>query len=415
MNPFLAGLTCVLCGRSYSPGEVEYVCPHCGPQGILEVGYRYGELSAALGKENFQGNPRLDIWRYLPLLPVGRDELPALQTGWTPLYRATELGKSLGVSDLFVKDDSRNPTASLKDRASAVVLARALQKGVKEVTCASTGNAASSLAGLAASCGLSTYIFVPETAPRAKVAQLLAFGATVFSVQGSYDDAFELSMKATAAFGWYNRNTGYNPYTVEGKKTVALEIAEQLGWRAPDVVVVPVGDGCIISGVWKGFLDLHRMGWIDRLPRLVAAQASGSDAVKRALESDGVIRPVKAHTVADGISVDLPRVGTMAVRYIKASGGGAVAVDDSEILQAIPRLARAVGVFAEPSGAIVLPALERALQVGLVTPSDTVVLLVTGSGLKNIEAVLSAVGQPVTVKADLEDVREKLARHAGHS
>jgi threonine synthase len=409
MNPLVDKLTCVLCGRWYLPQQVEYVCPHCGPSGVLEVSYKYDTLQQVLGKENFQGNPRMDIWRYLPLLPVERAPLPPIQVGQTPLYRATTLGLALGMSRLFIKDDSRNPTASLKDRASAVVVAQALQHGIREVTCASTGNAASSLAGLAASAGIRSYIFVPETAPRAKVAQLLAFGATVFAVRGTYDDAFELSMKASASLGWYNRNTGYNPYTVEGKKTVAFEMAEQLDWQAPDVVVVPVGDGCIISGVWKGFLDLYQIGWIDRLPRLIAAQAEGSDAIKRALESDGIVRPVKAQTVADGISVDLPRVGTMAVKYIRASGGAAVAVSDDEILKAIPRLAQATGIFAEPSGAIVLPALEEALKRGLISPSETVVILVTGSGLKNVEAALKAVGSPLSVGTDLDDVKASLA------
>lgn len=410
MNPFVDKLTCVMCHREYPADRVEYACPHCGPQGILEVGYRYEELGQVLGKENFQGNPSLSMWRYLPLLPVNRAPLPPLQVGWTPLYRPAGLARALGMPNLLLKDDSRNPTGSLKDRASALVVARALQRGIQKVTCASTGNAASSLAGLAASAGIDSYIFVPEAAPKAKIAQLLAFGATVFAVQGSYDDAFELSMQASATLGWYNRNTGFNPYTVEGKKTVALEIAEQLGWKAPDAVVVPVGDGCIISGVWKGFLDLHKMGWIDSLPRLVAAQAAGSDAIKRALEGDGIIRPVKAQTVADGISVDLPRVGTMAVNYIKASGGSAVAVDDTEILGAIPRLAKATGIFAEPSAAIVLPALEEALQRGLVSPTETVVLLVTGSGLKNVEAALRAVGTPWSVKASLEEVKALLAQ-----
>ncbi len=411
-SPFLSHLACTSCEATYQPEAVEYSCPVCGPSGVLEMHYDYDGLRRTLDRQQLDTNLRRDIWRYLPLLPVANEPLPPLQVGWTPLYRAEALGRQIGVPNLYIKDDTRNPTASLKDRASAVVVARALQKGWKETTCASTGNAASSLAGLAASAGLRSYIFVPKTAPQAKVAQLLVFGATVFAVRGSYDDAFELSMKASEALGWYNRNTGYNPYTVEGKKTVGLEIAEQLSWRVPDVIVVPVGDGCIISGVWKGFLDLYRLGWIERLPRLIAAQATGSDAIKRALEGDGTVRPVAARTIADGISVDMPRVGTMAVKYIRASGGGAVSVDDDKIVAAIPRIGRSTGIFAEPSGAIVLPALEAALEHHLVDPSETVVLLVTGSGLKNVDAALRVVPPPFKVNPTLEDVMAALAKRS---
>src|SRR3989475_3863576 len=320
--------------------------------------------------------------------------MPPLAIGGTPLYQVERLRKYLGMSDLWLKDDTRNPSASLKDRASIIAVTRA--EG-KTVACASTGNAASSLAVQAASVGLPCYIFVPYNSPRAKIVQLLMCGATVFAVQGSYDDAFDLCIEACNTFGWYNRNTGYNPYLVEGKKTVGLEIAEQLQWQVPESVLVPTGDGCIISGVYRGFEDFYRLGMIDRIPRMIAVQAEGSPAIVRALEGDGVVRPYPAHTIADGISVGLPRNGTMAVKVIRESGGFGVTVSDEEILTAEKELARLTGVFAEPSGAASYAGLLRLLSEGRIERDERVVLLVTGSGLKSIDAVVEAAGSVMPI------------------
>jgi threonine synthase len=304
------------------------------------------------------------------------------------------LRDKLGMSDLWLKDDTRNPSASLKDRAS--IIAVILAEG-RTVACASTGNAASSLAVQSAAVGLPCYIFVPQNAPRAKIVQLLMCGATVFSVDGSYDDAFDLCIEACNAFGWYNRNTGYNPYLVEGKKTVGLEIAEQLSWHVPDTVLVPTGDGCIISGVYRGFEDLYRLGMTNHLPRLIAVQAAGSPAIVRALESDGIVRPYPANTIADGISVGLPRNGAMAVRHIRASGGFGITVTDAEILTAEKELAMYTGVFAEPSGAASYAGLLRLLADGKIAKDERVVLLVTGSGLKSIDAVVNSAGSVIPI------------------
>jgi threonine synthase len=320
--------------------------------------------------------------------------------GWTPLFGAPLLARALGVRELLVKDDGKNPSASFKDRASAVALARARELGHELVTGASTGNAAGATAALAAPCGLRARIFVPKSAPRAKVAQLLTFGAEVLAVDGTYDQAFDLCLEATRRFGWYNRNTGFNPYTREGKKTVSFEICEQLGFSVPDLVVVPVGDGNIISGVWKGFVELHALGLIDRLPRLLAAQAAGSDAIVRALEGDGVVRPVAGDTVADSISVSLPRDGDAAVRAVRDSQGLGVRVPDEEILAAIPTLARGSGVFAEPAAAAGYAALVSAARAGRLDPSWRVLLLVTGSGLKDVAAAMRVAGEPRVIGAD---------------
>ena len=394
-------LQCVLCGARYDPAEVTYTCPACGPLGVLEVQYDYERIAQRISLTTLAEDRDPTFWRYRALLPISysHKDTPALAIGGTPLYAVKRLREYLGMEDLWLKDDSRNPSASLKDRASIVAVLRA--EG-RTVACASTGNAASSLAVQAAAVGLPCYIFVPHNAPRAKIVQLLMCGATVFAVQGSYDDAFDLCIEACNTFGWYNRNTGYNPYLVEGKKTVGLEIAEQLEWQVPDSVLVPTGDGCIISGVYRGFEDFYRLGMIDRIPRMIAVQAEGSPAIVRALEGDGVVRPYPAQTIADGISVGLPRNGTMAVKVIRESGGFGITVSDEEILTAEKELAMLTGVFAEPSGAAGYAGLLRLLNEGKIARDERTVLLVTGSGLKSIDAVVGTAGSVAPIKKGVE-------------
>ncbi|HNW44913.1 MAG TPA: threonine synthase, partial [Elusimicrobiales bacterium] len=312
-------LQCIRCGKDHKFPDTKYNCSACG--GNLQVLYDYNLIKKRLNYDVLKDNNERSIWRYLDILPVaGIKNIPPVQVGWTPLYRAEKLGAEAGVSNLYIKDDGRNPSASFKDRASAVVTARALELKEKVITTASTGNAASSLACLTASLDMKTVIFVPETAPAAKVAQLLVFGAIVIMVKGTYDDAFDLCLKASAEYGWYNRSTGINALTREGKKTCSFEICEQLNWETPDKVFVSVGDGNIISGIWKGFVEFHRLGIIERLPQLVAVQAEGSDAVKRAFESGGDIQPVSGKTIADSISVSVPRDGLAAVQAALESG-----------------------------------------------------------------------------------------------
>src|SRR3989440_5514335 len=326
-------LQCVLCGNSYDPAEVAYTCPACGPSGVLAVHYDYEQIAPHISRMQLAENHEHTAWRYRALLPISysQKDVPPLAVGGTPLYAVERLRSYLGMSDLWLKDDTRNPSASLKDRASMIAVT--LAKG-KTVACASTGNAASSLAVQAAAVGLPCYIFVPHNAPRAKVVQLLMCGATVFAVNGSYDDAFDLCIEACNTFGWYNRNTGYNPYLVEGKKTAGLEIAEQLAWQVPDTVLVPTGDGCIISGVYRGFEDFYLLGMIGSIPRLLAVQGESSPAIVRALEGDGVVRACEAQTIAEGIPVGLPRNGAMAVCHIRASGGAGGEGPLGEILRA---------------------------------------------------------------------------------
>lgn len=398
------GFKCVLCGAEYDIGQVEYVCPKHGNEGVLDVVYDYGFIRRHLSKEGLANNRDYSIWRYANLLPIANRELaPPLQVGWTPLYHAQRLGAQMGLTQLYVKDDGRNPSASFKDRASAVGIVKAREFGKDIITAASTGNAASSLACLAASVGLTTYIFVPERAPQAKVAQLLIFGANVIMVRGTYDQAFDLCLQASAEYGWYSRNTAYNPYLSEGKKTAALEICEQLGWQAPDKIFVAVGDGCIIGGLWKGLRDLHALGCINRLPQLIGVQAEGSAVLVKAWqEGTETITPIVPQTIADSISVGVPRDAVKALRAVRESGGQFVAVSDAEILEAMRILARGSGVFGEPAGVTGFAGLRKLLAQGRVDPHEQIVVLVTGNGLKDVQSAIQAAGKPHVIEPTID-------------
>ena len=404
----ILGLKCMLCGAEYAANEVEYVCPKHGNEGILDVIYDYNAIRRHMSKEKLADNHDYSIWRYADLLPiVNRQWIPNLQVGWTPLYAVPRLRAQMGLAHLYIKDDGRNPTASFKDRASAVGIVKARERGKDIMTAASTGNAASSLAGLAASVGLTTYIFVPERAPQAKVAQLLIFGANVIMVRGTYDQAFDLCLQASARYGWYSRNTAYNPYLSEGKKTAALEICEQLGWQPPDKVFVAVGDGCIIGGLWKGFKDLYALGFIERLPQLIGVQAEGSAVLVKAWqEGTETITPIVPNTLADSISVGVPRDAIKALRAVRESGGQFVAVSDEEILEAMRVLGRNAGIFAEPAGATGFAGLRKLLQQGQINPAERIVVLVTGNGLKDVQSAIQAVGKPYVIEPTMEALHQ---------
>ena len=409
-------LRCVVCGEGYAPGAVTYTCPACGEVGTLDVLYDYGALRARLDRDALRNVREATLWRYRELMPVQPDtKVPLLPVGWTPLLDSSRLAQDLGVRRAWVKDDGKNPTASLKDRASVMVVTRALEQGYSVVTTASTGNAAAALAGVGASVqdgAMQIIIFVPAAAPEAKIAQLLVYGATVLLVEGSYDVAFDLCMTVSQEEGLYCRNTGVNPFTTEGKKTVAYEMAEQMGWQVPDVVVVSVGDGSIIGGVHRGFWELHQLGWIERIPRLIGVQAAGSSALVHAWENGlnaSEMQPMPAETVADSISAGLPRDRAKALRAVRETEGAFLAVDDENIVRAIPQLARLTGVFAEPAAAAVYAGAKRAVQSDLIRPDETVALLVTGNGLKDIKRAQQAVGGALKVRPDLAAVRQVLA------
>ena len=392
------------CGESVDPEGVHYLCAKCG--GNLDVIYDYDAVKKEWSDSNIEESAEMSIWRYAPLLPVEPISLGGLRVGWTPLIESVRLSKELGIPGLYLKDDTQNPTASLKDRATAIALARCEVNGVEIVTCASTGNAASSLAGLGAAVGRKVKIFVPENAPSAKVSQMLLYGADVYKIKGSYDDALDLCIKTTYEFGWYNRSSGFNPYLSEGKKTVAFEICEQLNWNVPDIIIVPVGDGCIISGVYKGFYDLREIGVIDRLPRLIAVQSEGANSIVEAFMGDGEIEATNGNTIADGIAVKMPREGFKALRAIKNTNGHALDVSDEEILDAVRSLSSEAGIFVEPAAAAALAGLRKALEINVLTKDEKIVLLLTGHGLKAPEAAIGKM-QATLIEPDLSEVRKK--------
>lgn len=428
--PFITELRCLRCGATYAPDEIDYVCPHHTNQGSdlgsLDVRYDYDAIAAVTSPAQIAADPDRSIGRYWALLPIAdRRSLSPLAVGNTPLTHARRLGASIGLNDLYVKDDGRNPSASLKDRASAIAVARAQEAGRPIIATASTGNAAAALAAQCAAAGQENVIFVPKTAPQAKIAQLLIYGSTVLAIDGTYDQAFDLCVEACNEFGWYNRNTGYNPYMSEGKKTVSFEIAEQLtslrftssrftssrftGYQVPDAVFVSVGDGCIIGGVHKGFKDLLALGWIERMPRIYGVQSTRSPALYNAwTQGLEIPEPVHADTRADSISVDAPRDPVKALNAVRQTGGAFLAVEDEAILEAMLPLARLGAVFAEPAGATAYAGLVQALSDGLIQADETVVVINTGSGLKDVNAAIQVTGGVTVIEPTLEAVRGAL-------
>ena len=410
----VTGLRCIHCGKHYDVVEVDYYCPICGYEdGILDVEYDYSAASSELNPDTLRRSGVFSMWRYLPLLPVEDvEKIQHLQVGWTPLYETGKLAAELGVARLFVKDEGRNPTASFKDRASAMGVIKALEKGTDRITCASTGNAASSLAGFAAAAGLPATIFVPERAPQAKVAQLLVFGAQVFAVRGTYDEAWELCMAAAAEFGWYNRNCAINPYLIEGKKTVSIELVDQLvmqyGGVVPDWVVVSVGDGCTVGGVWKGLVEMHKLGLLPRLPKVLGVQAEGCKPFLTAWRDNTALKPTEANTLADSIAVGHPRNFRKGMKAITESGGAFISVTDEEILWSIRTMARKAAVFGEPAGVAGVAGVKKAVKQGVIAATDSVALLVTGNGLKDIQSAVQAAGVPTYIAPELSAVRSAL-------
>ena len=408
----IAYFTCSICGSTYSSQEVQYNCPRDG--GNLDVHCDFESADNKPSMESILLSSEQSIWRFAPLLPVpdpGYARTPLHQVGMTPVYQPETLREQLGLQHLWIKDESRNPSASFKDRASAVVVAHALQTQQEVIIAASTGNAGAAMACMAASVGMRAIILAPRTAPPAKVAQLLVFGAHVILVDGNYDQAFDLSIAASQTFGWYNRNTGYNPFTAEGKKTAAFEIWEQvlrqLDPAAPPLTIyIPVGDGNIISGVYKGFQDLLSLGWIERFPRLIGVQAEGSAAIANAyLAGKATVEPVNAVTIADSISVDLPRDGRRALRAVRETHGMFIKISDEEILKSIATLGK-VGIFVEPAAAAAYAGLVRAVADGQQDPAGPILVLCTGSGLKDINAAMRSMPAAPVIEPTIQALRK---------
>lgn len=407
---FVTGLKCVCCDRVFST-RVPYTCPRCGVTGILDVQYDYAAIRRRLTRKAL-AKRALTHWRYGELIPVSaRAVRPNLAVGWTPVVQSSALAKHLGLRTLYLKDDGRNPTGSFKDRASSVGVTLALEKRRKVIACASTGNAASSLAGMAASVSLRSAIFVPQQAPEPKVTQLLIFGATVFRVRGSYAAAYDLCQQACERWGWYNRNCAVNPYLVEGKKTCGLEICEQLGWQPPDWVVVSVGDGCTIASTWKAFREMKTLGLIRRTPKMLGVQAEGAAPITAAFRTGSALQPVEPRTLADSIAVGVPRNWKKAVNAVGESGGTMINVSDEEILEAMRFTGRLSGIFAEPAAAAAVAGLRRAVAEGVVPQSASALVVITGSGLKDIRSAVTAVSPPHEVMPDMDQLAALVKEH----
>ena len=397
---------CMKCGKDFPPKVDRYVCDVCGTEGILDIVYDYRRVS--MSPEKLKANPDQSLWRYRALLPVADDvRLSPLHVGWTPMYRLPLVEENLHIHRVFIKDDGRNPTASLKDRASAVGVAKALEAKAKAICAASTGNAASSLAGFAASLGIPAVIFVPKRAPKAKVCQLLIYGAKTIIVDDSYDVAFDLSVQATAKYGFYSRNCAYNPYLIEGKKTAAFEMWEQMGFQIPDRVYVSIGDGCITSSLYKGFYDLMALKLIDRLPRIVAVQASGCNPVEVAFKT-GEFKAQNGNTIADSIAVGIPRNRLKAMRALKESKGDCISVSEEAIKAALVDMPRTAAVFGEPAGVTAWAGFLQDAKANKIGNTETVIVLNTGNGLKDIDSALSVCQLPSPIAPNMEAVGKAL-------
>jgi len=400
---------CSTCGKTYRRDEVRYLCPACAKQyrpgiplaGVLSVRFDYG----AIRKKFKKANPDWSLFS-----AVETKHYPAYPVGGTPFHLVEALGRELRCENLWVKNDGLNPSGSLKDRASFLVVAEAARVGEKCIVTASTGNAASALAAVCAAAGRQAIILVPETAPKAKLAQMLLYGARVIPIKGTYDDAFRLSLEYTARRGGLNRNTAYHPLTIEGKKSVGLEILQQNKFRTPDVILVPAGDGVIISGVFKAFYDAKAAGLISELPRLVCVQAATSAAIHHYITRGTYRNADRPDTIANSISVSIPSNAHLARAAVRESGGFSVTVTDAEILDGQKLLAAKAGVFAEPAAAATVAALKKLRKARLLDGKEQTVLLITGHGLKDVDAALKGVPLPAPVEPTMKGIVSLMAQ-----
>ncbi len=388
---------CFNCKKEFSSKVIEkefhYLCPECGKaeknkplEGVLEIVYDYETLKKKLSKEEFLKLTPGKFWLYPDLWPINFKNFKDDQLIKLALPSDQLLKYTIDKREFWILDDTRNPTLSYKDRASSLVALKALELGITEIAAASTGNAGSSLAGICARLGLKARIYVPKNIPEAKRIQIEAYGAELIVVDGDYDKAFDVCLEESKKNNWYNRNTAYNPLTIEGKKSAAYDIFISSQGNIPDVIFVPVGDGVIISGIYKGFKELLALNWIDKLPKLIAVQSTGSDALVRYLNT-GKFEYKPANTIADSISAGAPRNLYMAADAVKKSNGFAIAVTDEEILSAQKEFIKQTGILCEPSSASVYAAYKKLLSTDKLNSSDKHLLLITGNGLKDIESL----------------------------
>jgi len=396
---------CVSCGWVYDITKDLMLCPECREEniegkplkGILKV-----QLPERL-KNSLRGKEKINIF---DLLPVEEKYFPSIKVGDTPLIQAKNIQKGLGFDNIYLKFDGTNPTGSFKDRASYLVSAFAKKNNVNEIVVASTGNAASSMSGIAAAAGQKAFIFMPESAPRAKLVQCLQYGAELIPIKGDYDKAFDLSLKFSEKTGFLSRNTAYNPMTIEGKKTASIELVGQLHGKEIGHVFVPVGDGVVLNGVIKGFTDLKYLGIINKIPKIVGVQAEKSSFIYNAFYNNKFELSYKASTIADSISVNVARNGYTAIKDLKSVEGEMVLVSDEEIMYAQHHLAKTSGVFCEPSSAASFAGFLKLKEN--ISNDKLVVLLLTGHGLKDIDNALKSVEFPKTFEADIDYIMDRI-------
>ncbi len=400
---------CTLCNEAQGISYENNTCPLCGERGILDVEFDYDIVRESLEKAPLSSLKERSMFRYQAFLSVDiSTHKEVLNVGWTPLYHAHRLGAYLGLKNLTIKDEGVNPSGSLKDRASAIAVLDARAKGIDTIACSSTGNAASSLAANGARANVRTVIFVPKRVPKGKLVQLMMYGAHVIRVDGDYKAAYNLSKDAIERYGWYNRNAAINPHLVEGKKTVMLEIAEQLNFVMPDWVVVSIGDGCTVAGVYKALLDLTSVGLIKTMPKILGVQAEGCAPFHHAFMTNQPLEETDELTLADSIAVGIPRNPVKGLRAIERTFGTTITVDDDHILKAAKQLASYEGVFAEPAASASVAGLEKALRNGIIHKDDHVTLIATGNGLKDPDNARKASGDPVEITDDAKALHEYL-------
>lgn len=397
---YVKGLKCRECGKEYPPAKI-YACEHCfGP---LEVVYDLDVIE--LDRESFRNRPKT-VWRYHELLPIhDKRKIVDLGAGYTTLHRCERLAEALGLRSLYVKDDTVNPTGSFKDRPAAVAVSKALEFGAEAVGCASTGNLAAAVAAHAAKAGLPCYVFIPADIEISKVLQAATYGARIVAVKGTYDEANRLAAQASEVYEWALVNINIRPYYVEGSKTIAFEVCEQLGWRAPDHIVVPAASGALLCAIRRGFSQFKKLELIDDgETRVTCAQPLGCSPIVSAFKSGAFdVEPIEhPRTIAKSLAIGDPGDGIYALRAVRESGGVAESASDREILEAILLLAKTEGIFAEPAGGVTIAVLRKLVELGTVSPDEEVVCCVTGSGFKATETILETVPKPVEVEPTLE-------------
>jgi|LGOV01.1.fsa_nt_gb threonine synthase len=406
---YVNGFKCTICNTVFEKSDNLLTCPKCGEKGILDVLYDYDRMKTEVTKNYFNSNKDFTMLRYTPLMSINLIKQETLKVGWTPLYKTNNLGRKLGLNRLYVKDEGLNPTASLKDRASLVACIKAIENNQQIICCSSTGNAASSLAGNAAKLGLKSLIFVPKRAPIGKLAQLVTYGANLIKIDGDYKQTFNASKEAIDKFGLYNRNAAINPHLVEGKKTVAFEIAEQLDFKDIDNVIVSVGDGCTIGAVYKGFYDLYNLDLIASIPRIIGVQSEGCSPFYTAWKTNTKLVETEENTIADSIAVGIPRNPVKGLNAVKKTDGLFITVTDDEILEATSELGKTEGIFTEPAASASIAGLIKLVKENKISKDDITVVIATGNGLKDQSSILSRVNNVPVITAEklIKDIFSK--------